>query len=154
MVLASNQQSASRTDQYLRKVEEAVLEKLRLTYRNNLIDQKISEVTDRDRKSTGKSHGRTLSNWSTLSSCPSQESRPSKREIRDRLGGIKRIERQLCAFDWSNNSYLISSYLHTYHIPLVHPSPSLALAGYIQLAAILGIMELKERMVHFIEEAS
>jgi hypothetical protein len=72
MVIASNQQSTSRTEQYLRKVEEAVLEKLRLTYRNSVIDQKISEVTDRDRKSTGKPHARTLSNWSTLSSCPSQ----------------------------------------------------------------------------------
>jgi hypothetical protein len=99
MVLASNQQSAARTEQYLRKVEEAVLDKLRLTFRNSVIDQKISEVTDRNRKSSGKTHSRTLSNWSTLSSCPSQESRPSKRDIRDRLGGVKRIERQLCALE-------------------------------------------------------
>ena len=72
MLIASNQQSTARTQQYLQKVEEAVLDKLRLTFRNSLIDQKISEVTDRNRKSNGKSHIRTLSNWSTLSSCPSQ----------------------------------------------------------------------------------
>jgi hypothetical protein len=91
MVAASNQQGSARTQEYLQRVEAAVLEKLRLSFRNSLIDQKISEATGR---CSSKS---TLTNWSTLSSCPSHESRPTKRDIRDRLDSLRRIERNLCA---------------------------------------------------------
>lgn len=69
------------------------MEKLRLSFRNSLIDQKISEATSRS------SSKNTLANWSTLSSCPSQESRPSKRDIRDRLDSLRRIERHLCPLE-------------------------------------------------------
>lgn len=91
MVAASNQQGTARTQEYLQRVEAAVLEKLRLSFRNSLIDQKISEATSRC------SSKNTLANWSTLSSCPSQEIRPSKRDIRDRMDSLRRIERNLCA---------------------------------------------------------
>lgn len=119
MIFSSNQNAPQRAGQYIQRIEEAIYDKLRISYKGSLIDQKISQLTKdaenthhlerKSERSSSKPHSRNHSDFSTLSSFASQDlhekkpfdsagclaSRPSAREIRDRMARIKRIEKQL-----------------------------------------------------------
>lgn len=45
MILSSNQNAPHRAGQYIQKIEEAIYDKLRISYKGSLIDQKISQLT-------------------------------------------------------------------------------------------------------------
>lgn len=42
MILSSNQNSSNRVEQHIQKIEDIILGKLKITYKNSLIDQKIN----------------------------------------------------------------------------------------------------------------
>lgn len=81
MLLTSNQNSSTRTSQYIQKIEDMILGKIKVQYRDSLIDQKINSITkDSDparsfekRERHSKGHGRAISNFSTLNSFPSRD---------------------------------------------------------------------------------